>query len=140
MHSLVRIVLREDLNLVFDKWHIMFTDRLETAELNTFSKTPVQVIISKLLFLLQIMNLLNEKYREGSKVWRVALKRNKDFQILVKVRNNPFKVFCPLLLLSLNLLVIRGRDLMEESGLVGLMLKRSPFSRRLWIYLSKLLF
>lgn len=81
MYPLIRIVLREDLNLVFDKWRITFTDGSETAKLNTFSKTPPQVVIGKLLLLPKILNLLNGKYREVRKGWRMSLKINKDAQI-----------------------------------------------------------
>lgn len=37
MHPLVRFFPREDLNLVFEKWHIVFTDAPETPRPNIFS-------------------------------------------------------------------------------------------------------
>lgn len=67
MNLLVRIFLREGLNLVFDKWQIMFTDSSETAKPNIFFKIPIQKITGNLLFLLKVLNLLNEIYREGTK-------------------------------------------------------------------------
>lgn len=137
VHAFIRIFLREDVNLVFDKWLIVFTDISETAKLYIFPKNPIQVITGKLLVLLKMLNLLNEKYREDSKGWRFTLKMNKDSQVYVQVRNNPFKRFCPILLLFLNFLIIQGKDVLEESGQFELMLERSPFSRKLWIYLSK---
>lgn len=53
--------------MVFDKWQIMFTDSSETAKPNIFFKIPIQKITGNLLFLLKVLNLLNEIYKEGTK-------------------------------------------------------------------------